>query len=74
MKCRAARMWTSPAWHGCRGPFHQMTEMLPVQGVTVVGPLPKELNKVTIYSRALMKGARPSSIAASALRRGTRRR
>ena len=38
--------------------FHQMTEMYPVQGVTVVGPLPKELNKVTVYAASVMKGAK----------------
>ena len=38
--------------------FHQMTEMLPVPGVTVVGPLPKELNKVTVYAASVMKGAK----------------
>jgi molybdate transport system substrate-binding protein len=38
--------------------FHQMTEMLPVAGVTVVGPLPKELNKVTVYSASVMKDAK----------------
>ena len=38
--------------------IHQMTEMMPVQGVTVVGPLPPELQKVTVYSGAAMKAAR----------------
>lgn len=38
--------------------FHQMTEMLPVQGVTIVGPLPRELQKLTVYTGAIMKGAR----------------
>ncbi|HET9576852.1 MAG TPA: substrate-binding domain-containing protein, partial [Usitatibacter sp.] len=37
--------------------FHQITEILPVPGVTVVGPLPGELQKVTVYSGAVMKGA-----------------
>lgn len=37
--------------------FHQMTEMLPVQGVTIVGPLPRELQKLTVYSGAVMKNA-----------------
>ncbi|MGE5096995.1 MAG: molybdate ABC transporter substrate-binding protein [Betaproteobacteria bacterium] len=37
--------------------FHQITEILPVPGVTVVGPLPRELQKVTVYSGAVMKGA-----------------
>lgn len=38
--------------------FHQMTEMLPVQGVTIVGPLPRELQKLTVYSGAVMKNAK----------------
>ena len=29
---------------------HQISEIVPVQGVTLVGPLPKELQKVTVYS------------------------
>lgn len=37
--------------------FHQMTEMLPVAGVTIVGPLPGELQKITVYSGAVMKSA-----------------
>jgi molybdate transport system substrate-binding protein len=37
--------------------FHQMTEMLPVAGVTIVGPLPPELQKLTVYSAAVMKKA-----------------
>jgi molybdate transport system substrate-binding protein len=47
--------------------FHQMTEMLPVEGVTVVGPLPKELNKVTVYSASVMKGAKHSAEAQALL-------
>lgn len=38
--------------------FHQMTEMLPVQGITIVGPLPAELQKETVYSAVVMKGAK----------------
>lgn len=38
--------------------FHQMTEMLPVKGITIVGPLPKELQKETVYSAVIMKGAK----------------
>jgi molybdate transport system substrate-binding protein len=32
---------------------HQISEILPVKGVTLVGPLPRELQKVTVYSAAL---------------------
>jgi molybdate transport system substrate-binding protein len=38
--------------------FHNMTELKPVPGVTIVGPLPASLQKVTIYSGAVMKGAK----------------
>ena len=32
---------------------HQISEILPVKGVTLVGPLPKELQKLTTYSAAV---------------------
>jgi molybdate transport system substrate-binding protein len=35
---------------------HQISEILPVKGVTLVGPLPRELQKITTYSAAV--GAR----------------
>jgi len=38
--------------------FHQLTEILPVKGVTIVGPLPPELQKLTVYAGVVMKGAR----------------
>ena len=33
---------------------HQISEILPVKGVTLVGPLPAEINKVTTYTGALL--------------------
>ena len=33
---------------------HQISEILPVKGVTLVGPLPAEINKVTTYAGALL--------------------
>jgi molybdate transport system substrate-binding protein len=32
---------------------HQISEIVPVKGVTLVGPLPKEIQKVTIYAAGL---------------------
>ena len=32
---------------------HQISEILPVKGVTLVGPLPKEVQKITTYSAGL---------------------
>ncbi|MBC8021990.1 MAG: molybdate ABC transporter substrate-binding protein [Burkholderiales bacterium] len=38
--------------------FHNITEIIPVKGVTIVGLLPAELQKPTVYSGAVMKDAR----------------
>ena len=32
---------------------HQISEILPVKGVTMIGPLPKDLQKITIYAGGL---------------------
>ena len=41
---------------------HQISEILPVKGVTLVGPLPRELQKVTVYSGGLAaKAAQPEA-------------
>lgn len=40
--------------------LHQITEILPVKGIKLVGPLPAELQKVTIYQAAVT--ARPANI------------
>ncbi len=32
---------------------HQISEILPVKGVTLVGPLPREIQKVTVYTAAV---------------------
>jgi molybdate transport system substrate-binding protein len=38
--------------------FHNVTEILPVQGVTNAGLLPPELQKLTVYSGVVMKSAK----------------
>jgi len=45
----------------------QITELMPVDGVTVVGPLPKELQKVTVYTGGVTKAARHAKEAQSLL-------
>ena len=42
---------------------HQISEIVPVKGVTLVGPLPKELQKVTTYSAGLAKKAASPEVA-----------
>jgi molybdate transport system substrate-binding protein len=36
---------------------HQISEIVPVRGVTLVGPLPKDVQKVTTYSAGIAKKA-----------------
>ena len=36
---------------------HQISEIVPIKGVTLVGPLPKEIQKVTTYSAGLISKA-----------------
>lgn len=38
--------------------FQNTTELLPVAGATVIGPLPAELQKLTVYSGAVTAGAK----------------
>src|SRR5215470_11674662 len=42
---------------------HQISEIVPVKGVTLVGPLPKQLQKVTVYSAgvAVASAAKPEA-------------
>ena len=47
---------------------HQITEIVPVHGVTLVGPLPPELQKVTTYSGGVMSAAVNRDGAAAFLR------
>ncbi len=47
--------------------FQQMTELLPVKGITVAGSLPPSLQKMTTYSGAVMNAATSSTEAESLL-------
>ena len=42
---------------------HQISEILPVKGVQLVGPLPKDLQKITVYSAALVSRSTTSEAA-----------
>ena len=42
---------------------HQISEILPVKGVTLVGPLPRDLQKITIYSAGLATKAEAADAA-----------
>lgn len=46
--------------------FHQLSELIPVKGIHIVGPLPAELQHITVFSGAIHSGAKEPE-AASAL-------
>lgn len=46
--------------------FHQLSELLPVKGIDIVGPLPAEVQQITVFSGAL-HGAAKEPEAATAL-------
>ncbi|SNT35329.1 molybdate transport system substrate-binding protein [Noviherbaspirillum humi] len=37
--------------------FQQMSELKPIKGITIVGPIPAEVQKVTVFSAGVVKGA-----------------
>lgn len=47
--------------------FHNVTEILPVQGITVAGLLPAELQQPIVYSGAVMAGAKDPAAARALL-------
>ena len=38
--------------------FHQLSELLPVKGIDIVGPLPAEIQQITVFSGALHSAAK----------------
>ena len=42
---------------------HQISEIVPVKGVTLVGPLPKDVQKVTVYSAGIATKATAPDVA-----------
>jgi molybdate transport system substrate-binding protein len=43
--------------------IHQISEILPVKGITLVGPLPKDIQNYTIYAAGIGAGARDAEAA-----------
>ena len=48
--------------------FQQISELLPVPGVQLVGPLPPEIQKITVFSAGITAGAREPDAARALLR------
>jgi molybdate transport system substrate-binding protein len=48
--------------------FQQISELLPVSGIEIVGPLPAEVQRVTVFSAGIVRGARSVAAARELLR------
>jgi molybdate transport system substrate-binding protein len=48
--------------------FHQLSELMPVKGIDIVGPLPAELQFITVFSCALHHKAKEPSAAEALIR------
>lgn len=48
--------------------FQQLSELLPVPGIDIVGPLPAGAQRVTVFSAAIVRGARNHDAARALLR------
>jgi molybdate transport system substrate-binding protein len=47
--------------------FQQMSELLPVPGITVIGPIPTEIQKVTVFSAGIAKNSKEVAAAKALL-------
>jgi molybdate transport system substrate-binding protein len=43
--------------------FHQVSELLPVKGIQFLGPLPAELQNITVYSGGVHSGTKEAAAA-----------
>ena len=48
--------------------FQQVSELLPVKGIDYLGPLPADINEVTVFSAAVHKAAGPTDAARALLK------
>lgn len=48
--------------------FHQLSELLPVKGIDIIGPLPPELQQLTVFSGALHSAATENDAATALIR------
>jgi len=48
--------------------FQQMSELMPIRGIDVLGPLPSEIQKVTVFSAGLAAGAQEPEAGAALIK------
>jgi molybdate transport system substrate-binding protein len=48
--------------------FQQMSELVPISGITVVGPIPDELQKITVFSAGIVASSKAQNAARALMR------
>ena len=48
--------------------FHQLSELIPVKGIQIVGPLPPDLQEITVFSGALHSAAKEPDAAGALIK------
>ena len=48
--------------------FQQLSELLPVEGIAILGPIPTEIQKVTLYAAGVAAGAKEPEAAAALIK------
>jgi len=48
--------------------FHQLSELIPVKDIDIIGPLPPEIQKITVFSGAVHSAAKEPDAAAALAR------
>ena len=48
--------------------FQQMSELLPIPGIDILGPLPPALQKITVFSAGVVTGSKNPAAAKALLR------
>jgi Bacterial extracellular solute-binding protein len=48
--------------------FHQVSELIPVKGIQYLGPLPEELQNITVYSGGIHSGTKEAAAAAALIK------
>jgi molybdate transport system substrate-binding protein len=48
--------------------FQQISELMPVKGITLLGPIPAEIQKVTVFSAGIATGAKEPDAGAALIK------
>jgi molybdate transport system substrate-binding protein len=67
-RIESARVGTVVARGDAEIGFQQISELLPVAGITYLGPLPADVQKVTVFSAGIVSGSKNADVARALIR------